>query len=710
MLANLPYLAGLFDPNPFVPVSGLGSVTHGLIADGRSTLDANNGFVSQALGHRAALDLLHFRFPWWNPYEGLGEPLAGEMQSAALFPLTLLTALSNGQLYEHMLLELIAGWSTFLLLRRLDLGRVTSTAGGIAFMLNGTFAWFTHATVNPVAFLPLLLLGIEVAYAAVSAGRRGGWWLIAVAAALSVYAGFPEVAFVDALLAVVWTVWRASGLRDQHLRAFVGKTVTGAIVATLLSAPLLLAFFNYLSHAYVWLHSSGVLGALRLTHLSFAQLLLPYVYGPLGGGNLGFGSLVLWGYVGGYLSTSLLLMSLLGVQARGHRGLRIALAVWIVVAMSRIYRGPPVLRDVLNIVPGISHVEFARYAFPSLSMAVIVLAALGLDNFRLVPERRRVVISAAVSLAILAFVVYEMSGLDVHWYFPVSLVWGVVIVVVGATIALVCPARSRLMLLAGLLAIDALALFVVPELSAPRGVKVDMTPVAFLRRHLGKENRFFTLGPFTPNYGSYFGLASLNAEDVPVPSIFSRYVHTRLDPGADATSFKGSFDPYRRAGLPSSEQELLLNIAGYRAAGVSYVLTSPGTDLPQSSMGLQRVFESPSTWIYHLSGAQPFFTATAPGCRVGSADRGSARVSCPVQTTLIRRETDLPGWSASIDGRPTAIRKNADVFQAVTVPAGIHRVTFDYAPPNIGWGLTAFLAGLTWLLIGAVRARLPKRG
>ena len=42
--------------------------------------------VSQALGHRAALDWTHLRVPWWNPYEGTGMPLAGEMQSGALSP------------------------------------------------------------------------------------------------------------------------------------------------------------------------------------------------------------------------------------------------------------------------------------------------------------------------------------------------------------------------------------------------------------------------------------------------------------------------------------------------------------------------------------------------------------------------------------------------------------------------------------------------
>jgi hypothetical protein len=47
-------------------------------------IDPNNGFISQAASHRAVLDWLHFRLPWWNPSEGTGTPLAGGMQSAAV--------------------------------------------------------------------------------------------------------------------------------------------------------------------------------------------------------------------------------------------------------------------------------------------------------------------------------------------------------------------------------------------------------------------------------------------------------------------------------------------------------------------------------------------------------------------------------------------------------------------------------------------------
>src|SRR5579875_1098292 len=225
ILANLPALLGLFDVDPLTFRAKLTqSLTAGLLG-GRQTIDPSNGFNSQAIGHLATLDLLHLHLPWWNPYEGTGMPLLGETQSAGLFPPTLLTAFANGQLYEHVLLELVAGICTYRVLRRLEVAGSAAVAGAVAFALCGKFAWFSDATVNPLPFLPMVLLGVERAADAARRGRRGGWRLLAVAIALTAYAGFPEVAYVDLLMGVAWVAWRAgcvSGSARSRFAARIG--------------------------------------------------------------------------------------------------------------------------------------------------------------------------------------------------------------------------------------------------------------------------------------------------------------------------------------------------------------------------------------------------------------------------------------------------------------------------------------------------------
>ncbi len=704
MLANLPALVGFVDPNALDFRSGLiRTVTPGLIS-GRPTIDPSNGFDSQAIGHLAALDWLHLRLPWWNPYEGTGMPLAGETQAAALFPPTLLTAFSNGQLYEHILFELVAGICTYRLLRCVGLIRAAALAGGIAYALNGKFAWFSDAGVNPLAFLPMLLWGLERAYAATRERRAGGWWLVAVAVALSIYAGFPEVAFINGLMAIAWLLWRCGCLRGRDVGRMLLRTALGGIAGLLLAAPMLVAMFGYLGHADLVTHVGNGLGSRHLPFSQLPQLLLPYVYGPVNGAPRA----TVWIMVGGYLTAVLVLLALVGLTAPGRHGLKLMMLVWGGLVFSRIY-GVPGAGAVLGVIPGMSQIQFYRYATAALALPVIVLAALGIDGITRGPApRRRLLAGAVVALATVAVaavaahpVTESLRHTVIRWhtYFLISLIWGLATAAAVLVIAAVpsAPWRGRLLLI--VVAIDAVALFAVPQFAAPRRTTLDRAPVTYLQRHLGLQ-RFYTLGPVLPNYGSYFALAELGVDDFP-PQSYAGYVHHRLDPAAPFVGF-------RTPAAPSAEQELMLHLAGYGQAGVRYVLAPAGQRLPTRRRGLKLVDRTPTTWIYEITHAAPFITATR--CRVSSVSFTGARVSCSRPTRLVRRETSLPGWTARVDGHVVRIGRVQGLFQSVTVPAGTHRITFSYMPVGMDWGLAGLLAGCALLLTPALRrVAIPHR-
>ena len=135
-------------------------------------------------------------------------PLAASVQSASFLPLTLLQALSQGSMWFHLSLEVVAGIATYALLRQLRCSPFAATMGAIAFQLNGSIAWVTNAPANPVPFLPLCLLGVEYVVNAAGAKRKGGWILLAVGVWLSVVAGFPEVAVINAGLVACWFLVR----------------------------------------------------------------------------------------------------------------------------------------------------------------------------------------------------------------------------------------------------------------------------------------------------------------------------------------------------------------------------------------------------------------------------------------------------------------------------------------------------------------------
>jgi hypothetical protein len=710
--ANLLYLSGEFSANPLGPRADLVSETQAPLTGGQPTLDPNNGFVSQALGHRAALDLVHLSLPWWNPYEGSGTPLAGEMQSAALFPPTLLTLLGNGQLFEHILFELVAGLATFALLRRLGISRWAATAGGIAFGLNGTFAWFSHAPVNPVALLPVLLLGIERARDAADGGEPGGWWLIAVAGALSVYAGFPETAYIEAVLGVVWFSWRCGTVTGTARRRLLIKGAAGALVGALLCAPLGVATIDFFNHGDLSSHATDFYGSAHIPANGLPMLLMPYIFGPLGDFTGPTAQLTsIWVVVGGYLSSGLLMLAGLGLISRGRSGLRIVLGGWILLVFARMYGQIPLLGHVLGWLPGMARIAFFRYATPTLELPVIILAAFGINDLVRVPgHRRRAVWTAGAMLVLLAVATLAARPLAdslgskyAHRpYFELAVAWGALVVLALTIAALRHDPAKRARLLCAVVAVDAVALFAAPALSAPRHVQVDTAPAAYLSRHLG-EQRFFTLGPMQPNYGSYFGVAEADINDLPIPQLYANYIQHRLDPFVNPTLFVGNSGGGRNPFAPSPAAELLGNLNGYRELGVDYLLTPAGQQLGQSPSGFQIAAKTQSTWIYHLSGAQNYFTAT--GCRVHSTDRQNATATCTAPTTLIRRETDLPGWSATVDGHSAPIARADGLFQTVRLAAGTHQVQFSYEPPGILWAELAFLAGLISLAATAASAR-----
>jgi hypothetical protein len=706
LIANGPYLLGLFDANQLWPLSELVSAVKPGRLVGLPTIDPSTGFISQALGHRAMLQVIHLQAPWWNPYEGIGSPLAGEMESAALFAPTLLTLLANGQLYEHILLESLAGCFTFLLARRLGIGRVAATAGGIAFAFNGTFAWLSHAPVNAVVLLPALLLGIELAFDATVGARRGGWWLIAAAGALSAYAGFPETALIDTVLAVVWAIWRLCCIQRARVAALLGKLALGALAATLLAAPLLIAIADYLPHAYIGAHASSAYGSEHLGALGLPALVIPYIYGPIFAFDDPHLRLATWwGSVGGFLTISLVMFALVGLIGPGRRGLKVTLAIWITLSLARIY-GLPVLGGVLGLVPGMSHVEFGRWSWPALEIAVVVLAALGLDQLRERTRHVRVIAPAllvaggalaAAALGARAFTPHLGSAYAAHPFFEDSLLWSGCVLAAGAAATLLGRPRLRIALAALVLVADTGAMFALPELSAPRSVTPNLAPVRYLRAHLG-AGRFFTLGPLAPNYGSYFGLAELNVNDIPIPAAMRRLINARLAPDSNPLTFVGNTNGPGEPTVPTPEQQLLDHLGNYRAVAVDYVLTPPGMALPTNNTGLKLAAQTPSAWIYHLSGAAPLVSVIRGSCALSATTVTSVRAVCRSPALLLLRELYLPGASASVDGHQLPVRRAPAGFEEIRVARGLQRISFGYAPPLEDLGLAALAAGLALML------------
>ena len=714
LFANSTYLLHIFNPNPLNQLSGLETSVQPGLLQGQNNIDPDIGWTSQALGHRAAVDWLHGQIPWWNPYEGVGAPLAGEMQSAALFPLNAFNLMPDGQIYFRIVLEVGAGIGTYLLVRRFTRSNVPAVVGGIAFALNGSFSWLFHAPGNPIAFLPFLLLGLEWAREGALNQRRKGWALMAVALALSVYAGFPETTLLDGLLAVLWLAVRAFGLPRRSLVSYFESVVAGVFTGVLLAAPILVAFLDYLPHANLGSHNGGFAATSMSASTALPSEVLPYVFGPIFGFTSSPPLVYFWTFVGGYLGASLCLLALIGLVGRTHRPLRIALAAWIVLGLARTV-GVSWALDVVNAIPGVKSTIFYRYAPPSWELALVVLAVLGLDDLiRRATARLAVVASGAVMVVLILLcwhaaqpVFHTLVGTPHNRAWAVaSLTWALIVVVGVAGLGLLPDSwlggsslvRFRVGALAALVVLDVTAMFMVPQFSTPRQAVIDMRPVNFLEQHLG-ENRFYTLGPIVPNYGSYFGLASVGLQDDPNPKAYAAYVDGHLDTNVSPGTFSGTL--MQNPAGPTPAQELVAHLPAYEAVGVKYVVLPTGLGLPgQSGLALRQVFKDANIQILELPHPAGLFGAAKGSCSVHVMSETVATVNCRTPSTIVYRELRMPGWQAVVNGESVAVHPEGEIFQSVRVPAGRSTVEFAFTPPYETLALIAFCLGLA-LLVGA---------
>lgn len=703
----IPTLLGV-SQNPIYHRSGLSVITEPARIEGQGTIDPNDGFTAQALGRQAANSWLAGNAPYWNSYEGIGTPLAGGMQSAAFFPLTILLRLHNGFIYIHFLLQLLAGIMMFLFLSKLRLRYSLAVLGGILFALNGAFAWLTNAPFNAIAFLPMLMLGVELAVTQSKKHKPGGWWLIAIALCLSLYCGFPETAFLNAIFAAGWGLVRLWQLDQLGRRYFVKKAVAGGAVGLLLSAPILIMFIGYLSVSTTGGHEAGGYAYVGLSLKTLPALVMPYIFGPIfavSDPGAGKDLLMFWSNVGGYLTAPLVFMAVVGFFSKTERALKLYLVAFSVIVILKIFSFKPIA-FLLNLVPGMDMIAFYRYSIPALSFALIVLALFGLRVVMDVELSRRktiiIMVASIVFLSGLTLYARELvlAQLPLHpaikYEAVVSAIWAIGTISVMGLSVLMKP-RIRYILLVAVLLIDAIVMFSVPYFSWPKTSSIDYQPVAFIKNNIGLS-RFYTLGPIAPNYGSYFDIASINVNDLPVPKNWSDHIEKKLDRNAFALVFTG----YSRTDPtgPTALEEFANNLHEYENVGVKYLMTNKGQVSPEvvSKLNLTQVFVNDRFAVYQLPSTKPFYE-TDSECQLSEMTRTKLMAYCESGGKLIRRELSLPGWTVKVNGREQLVSTENDIFQSVAIPAGKSEVTFTYTPPHIQLGFLLFSAGALWLVI-----------
>jgi hypothetical protein len=587
ILLHLPFLFGFLhmDPMPFVAQVG-GSIRQ--LLPGNPWIDPNTGFQAQALGKLSADQWLSGHIPWWNYYSGVGLPLAAEAQPGSLFlPFVLLYHFRNGGVWVATLLQILAGLCTYALLRKIRLSELAAFTGAALFELNGTFAWHGAPIISPIAFLPMLLLGIEHLFARISEERAGGWPLIPLAIALSLYSGFPESAYINGLLAGVWALTRVPELDVGQRYRYVGKLAGAAILGLVCSIPLIIPFAQMLGLSNVGGHAEGLAHAAPLHAASIAHSLMPWLFGPIFSYNDPGSAITLdWSNTGGYLTAVQVAFALLALQL-APRKLTFILAAWMLACVAKTFDIRPI-SDLINVIPLIKATAFYRYAPASWEFSGCVLAAFAIDSLRAkVPlnPSRAILTFLLVLLSAIAAIYLAWEPIKAvlhhgpsHRMTRLALIWLVLSLTMGAVIiSALKPRIGRARFAAGLLVFDACLAFVMPLGSGDLSRQHEMPGITYLQTHIGLQ-RVYGMGRLFPNYGGYFKIAEINHEYLPVPGAWMNYIHEHLDAHADDVNFIGLDFQSNRPSTVS--EELRKNLSAYEQIGVRYLLLPPGSVNP----------------------------------------------------------------------------------------------------------------------------------
>ncbi len=701
-IGNGLYLIGESNTNT---ISWTASISHVVchVTCGRPMIDPNVGFITQPFGHLSAMDLLHGHLPWWNYFEGLGQPLAGEMQSAALFPLTLLFAFPAGLLLFHMSLEIIAGICTYFLAKRVGLPIFVATTVGALFALNGTYAWLGNAVLNPVAFLPMLLLGIEMIYDSTMTKDNKGWYLCAIAVALAFYAGFPEVAYFDGLFAIGWAAVRLFSLPRESRRKALARLGIGGGVGLALSLPILIPFADFSKVANLGHHTAAIDGTAHISVHAIQMFFDPYVHGALFADPA---VASVWGGIGGYFTASVGALALLGLFGDRLRSLRIYLGLWIFFGLSGAFNFAD-MRKVWNLIPLIQNVSFGRYIMASCELSMIMLAGLGIMDFAHSAKAKRLFsVTASVMLLGLVWIVISSGSLNAGVIYGhkqriiYAFLDAVPFLAVIALLVLGRFAKWRWtpLLISAVLIVESLLIFGVPSAESAKYVYVDMKPIHFLQKNEG-QYRFFDFAVLTPNWGSQYGLNELNAIDLPFPKKFSNFIETQLAPGLTPSNQFVIHDGV--TGMDIQMQDIVKHFAAYQDASVKYLMMPKAlVILPAlTNLGVKQVFTDSLATIYEMPDPRPFISATSNSCTVTSSNDNAASVNCPSGgSTLVRTELSMAGWKAYVNGTSVPITTVDGVYQSVKVPEGASTVTYTYLPPHEKYAILLALLGAIFLL------------
>jgi len=686
-----------------------------------------------------------------------GVPHLGNPSAAALYPPQVLTMVLDTNRAMGVIVTLhvlLLGAGMVVLARRLRLAPLGATAAGVIVMAAGATLTKTiqFEQILVLAWIPTLLVTI---HAVVTSSRP--WRAVAAMSASTaaiLLAGHPQLVYEAAILAGIVTLgFAADGRRWRRL----GHVAAGGVLGVLIALPQLVAVLYATA-------DSAISGGRDLESLRSPALSLPGEYmaqavlgtvqdrDPAAFAS-GFESIVFIGVVVALLAV-VGAVALIG--ARRSRSWAIAFTVTALLALTWA-TGPrsPLFRVAFEIVPGF---DLARASSRWLVIVVIVaalFAGAGVDAVRRGATTNHVI--GAGAAAVVVVVLMAVGVLDIADRRSAT-IWAVTAVVaLGLLVANTVGTRVVRATAFALVAVAAVELGVMSLHSIPQQLRGG-TPFTGLRTpttdFLAGVDAGFTIAltddgrtadyevpGMRPNANALVGVASIDGYDGGV-QITERWADTlrRFQPDPPIEL------PLRNSLTLPIEPEPLARL------GVRYVLLDrarppdvfiPGWTGPVAADDLFEVWENPA-WVGEAVAWPSAIVTDDPADRLrtdgdavvrsalvtdsdaaltcGSAcdpvgvevhrprpERIEASVDLDRPTVLGVAQQALPGWAATVDGRPAEVVEVDGVFLGVSVPSGRHEVVFSYRSPWLTTTLVVSLLAMAATIALAIGDTIVRR-
>ena len=685
----------------------------------------------------------HGQVPVWTTQLCSGIPLVGlpadpiGLAAFALFP-----PAAALDLYVIVLL-LIAAHGAYGLARRFGADLPGAVLAGFAFAGSGYIACqLKHLSIiATVVWLPVGLVLLDRALetgplvpdspqARGDVGRRA----IYIAAfgltfAVQVLAGFPQSAYICALVYGAFVLFRALGERRAGFSRARSTVLMGIGAATLLggaAGAIVLLPLSALGGISDRAEALGWIWSTRLAYWppNFLTFLRPYIYGDISN-NTYVGPPFFWEDYG-YVGLATFLLAIYGSIREWKRpAARFTIATTVVAYLFVLGQATPVFRVAYLLIPGMSMFRFPTRFLIVVEMGLAVLAALGLTRLRAEIERQWLPPSRVPVLVAMGLCAITSVDLIVHQPRQNPIVEGEEWLAAPASVAVLRADAAQ------------------PRTFTP-GHR-DLHRATFLMAH-GWSNvaPFFSLrDTLPPNTGGgfwsvpsgdcYAGIAArwyvdvwgdhnrdglivsrLSAHDFAHRTLL---VHPALANVLKAFGVTHLLSAYPQKGAPltfvsHTGDAYIYRVDGAARARFVRAAREVKDDREAAARLLDARFDPDREILLHdvtdsigplVSGGDAAPAEAAPAARAAVTYEDQRQLvvdaDAPQDGFLLLADTYYPGWTAQVDGRDTPLYRANLSVRGIRLPKGRHDVRFRYEPPGLARGQRITIAALSMLLI-----------